>query len=197
MSKTIKKLSPFALGMALCAYPVVQMPGAQAASLALGSTPSAVEEPSTPGKSSLAADCLASALPPERVGTQEGTVGTPELDTSIGYQSSPDLAPATEASPRDATDPSGMDSTDPTLIAQLEPGCGLAGTPPVGGGALAGPLLAPLLAAPIGVGAVLLGNNGDDNNPPNRPPVPLSESSTAGIVAGFGLIGLWYSRRFR
>jgi hypothetical protein len=190
MSKTIRKLSPFALGMALCAYPVIYLQGAQAASLALGSTPSAVDgstvDVSTPATASLPGDCLASALPSEKSSTIPTAVDTPASGVKVGYQSSPDLSPASGA-----PDTSILDSTDPNVIAQIEPGCELVGTPPQGGGALAAGSLLPLLAAaPLGAIPALLG----DDDPPKT---PLSESSTAGVVAGVGLLGLWFSRKLR
>lgn len=82
--------------------------------------------------------------------------------------------------------------------------CELGGVPPIGGAAIAGfPFAAlagllPLAAIPfIGGG----GDNGGDVTPPVAPPPPPppvpESSSTGAIVAGIGLFGLWFSRRFR
>jgi hypothetical protein len=200
MNQAIKKLSPFALGMTLFAYNAIQLPLAQAASLDLGANPAMVELPAAP--TAAVGDCLASSTPTAETAPGEATAPDDRAFSGLNYQeSNTDLAPNPPTVVGSESGAAAPESSTSTLIAQLAPDdccevggtatCEVAGLPPQGGGLLAAPFL-PLLAAPLGALAFIGGSD------PNRPrPVPLSESSTAGLVAGFGLVGLWYSRRFR
>jgi hypothetical protein len=123
---------------------------------------------------------------------------------SLKYQSdeiaSSDI-PSTEpvSKTQDAT-------TSPTLIAQAAVGdcCGIGGAAtcevgglPTGGAGLGGisPLLGLLGLLPAA--AIIPAVSGGSNNDPGQPaPVP-EPSSTGAIVAGFGMMGLLLSRRYR
>ncbi|NJM74806.1 MAG: hypothetical protein HC852_02350 [Acaryochloridaceae cyanobacterium RU_4_10] len=134
-------------------------------------------------------------------------------DTSLKYQSSeiassdlPNAEPASQTA-QDAT------ATSPTLIAQAAGAadcCGIGGAAtcevggvPTGGAGLGGisPLLGllGLLPAAAIIPAINGGNgNGSEQSVPPVPPAPVPESSSTGaIVAGFGMMGLLLSRRYR
>ncbi|MGB8698461.1 MAG: hypothetical protein WCD18_03505 [Thermosynechococcaceae cyanobacterium] len=191
MHKTVKKLSPVALGFALCCYQAIQLPNAQASSLSLSSNANAT----TVAQSTPAAvgSCLLQG------GGQ--TSAAPEAampGTGLGYQSEA-IAQLDAAGP--STAPGATSSS--TLVAQLSPGvddcCDVGGTAtcevgglPVGGAALGAIPLWPLLAIPPGI-ACAIACTGSNPKPPPVPESPL----TGGLVAGFGIMGLWYSRRFR
>jgi hypothetical protein len=130
-------------------------------------------------------------------------------DKSLKYQSneiaSSDV-PSTEpvSKTQDAT-------ISPTLIAQAAVGdcCGIGGAAtcevgglPTGGAGLGGisPLLGLLGLLPVGA-IPFLTNSSNGNSNPSQPapiPAPVPESSSTGaIVAGFGMVGLLLSRRYR
>jgi hypothetical protein len=132
-------------------------------------------------------------------------------DKSLKYQSNeiassdvPSTEPVSKA--QDAT-------TSPTLIAQAAAGdcCGIGGAAtcevggvPTGGAGLGGisPLLGLLGLLPVAalIPALDGGNNNNNGQPAPGPipPAPVPESSSTGaIVAGFGIMGLLLSRRYR
>jgi hypothetical protein len=203
MNKKSKKVSPFVLGMAMCCYQVVQQPMAYAASLGSNNSsdinslaPSVpVDAPVSAGA---AGGCPLGAL---KATPKSGTLpsgSSSAASSSLGYQSE-SIAESGVAS---ASKGSGT-----VKVAQLVPDenccelggtsdCELGGLPPAGGAAAGGGFpfaalagLLPLAAIPFALG------DGKNGNEP-APPVP-EPSSTAGIVAGFGIFGLWFSRRYR
>jgi hypothetical protein len=209
---TLRKLSPFALGVALGCYQVMQQPLVQAASLGAGSVTSnltslAPSIPTTVPASATAGGCSLDPLQQAPQGGALPSQGSAELGTapsSLGYQS----MSVAEASVAPVSN-----STNATLMAQLVPDenccefggtadCELGGLPPVGGAAVAGfPFaalagLAPAALIPLIPGGGDGGDGGGENPPPPPPPVP-EPSSTAGIVAGFGMLALWFGRRLR
>lgn len=224
MTTIFKKISPFALGVTLLTAQVIQLPKAQAASLGLGGSsdptllePSVPLDPastetgntSEPGNSSTEVTASAGACTTLKATSSQTasakTESTTSNPSSLSYQSdklasasvpgtTPDLAP-------DPT--SSSQASDPQLVAQLstegdccEIGgnstCELAGAPPaaVGGAGLAGAPLALLGGIPLAAAIPLALGGGDGSNVPEP-------SETAGLVAGFGLLGLWASRRLR
>lgn len=216
MNRNFRKISPIALGVALFCGQGLQPSLVMAASLGdspvnLGElAPSIPTDPSIPGETKAGAlgGCPTDALKINSSSPSANPAGAVPGTTSslppssLAYQSASVPAPAISSS----------SAAGSTLIAQLIPDenccefggtadCELGGVPPVGGAAIAGfPFAAlagllPLAAIPfIGGG----GDNGGDVTPPPPPPPPVPESSSTGaIVAGVGLFGLWFSRRFR
>jgi len=168
-------------------------------------------------------DCLQSGLSPSQVSAAKsesmvpgnsGITPVPKNlgDTSLKYQSneiaSSDV-PATE--PVSKTTQQEAKTTSPTLIAQAaaaEDCCGIGGAAtcevggvPTGGAALGGlsPLLGLLGLLPAGaIPFITSGNSNSDPNQTTPIPAPVPESSSTGaIVAGFGVMGLLLSRRYR
>jgi PEP-CTERM motif len=201
----LRKISPFALGIALCCYQVVQQPMARAASLGSNNgngsdltslSPSVpVDAPATAGVAaggcplnSLKAPSKSGALP------SQGTAAS----SSLGYQSENIAESGTASSSKGAGS---------VKVAQLVPDanccelggtadCELGGIAPAGGAASAGGFPFAALAGLLPAALIPLAFTGGGNNNNNPAPVP-EPSSTAGIVAGFGMLGLWFSRRVR
>jgi hypothetical protein len=133
-------------------------------------------------------------------------------DKSLKYQSN-EIA-SSDVSSTEPVSKAKDATTSPTLIAQAAVGdcCGIGGAAtcevgglPTGGAGLAGgipPLLGLLGLLPVAalIPALDGGNNGNPGQPAPGPvpvaPVPES-SSTGAIVAGFGMMGLLLSRRYR
>lgn len=201
MNTKIRKISPYALGIALCCYQVIQQPLVRAASLNADSTNLTTLTPSVPAleTSAAAGGCpLQSLKDPKGTGSlgPQGKVNSVTGSTALSYQSN---SPANSSL-----------STNSNAVAQLVPNenccelggtsdCELGGIPPAGGAAAGGgfPLAALLGLLPLaGIPFLVGGGNSDPNPTPSPSPVPES-SSTASLVAGLGLFGLWYSRRFR
>lgn len=200
MNQTIKKISPLLLGIAFCSYQTIQSPIARAVSVSLGESPAAlapaVSESLTPEELNSSAQNCSQQISVDVVPDPSAPKGAGGLNYQA--QTNFDAIPSGMGS---NANPSGLDATDTSklLVAQAIPDdcceiggtatCEVAGLPPQGGGALASPLLG-LLAAPL-AGLAFLGG-GDPR------PVPVPEpSETAGLVAGFGVVGLLLSRRFR
>jgi hypothetical protein len=206
MNTKTKKISPFVLGAALCCYQVFQQPVVRAASLGSENNGLTNLTPSVPVSASGAAGgCPLQSIKNQKGGspnTQGNSTPTSGSSTALSYQS--DLSPNPSA------------GTSPTVVSQLVPDenccelggtsdCEVGGIPPAGGAvagagfplaALAGLGALPLAAIPFIAGGD--DNNGSDSTPQTLPPAPVPESSsTASLVAGLGLFGLWYSRRFR
>ncbi len=239
MSKTVKKLSPFALGLALCCYQAIQLPTAYAASLNLSSPPSdgllssgestAFAADSTgktattdSTKTSVTAniDCplqssinqsTSTSSTPANPATTEASGVTPlpisPENSALKYESddkvaSSDTAQDSSIAQTPQTNSSTeVNSSEPVLMAQatLDDCCGIGGTTtcevgglPTGGAAVGGlsPLLGLLGLLPAAAIPFALG---DSNDNPAQVPEP---STTPGIVAGFGLMGLYFSRRY-
>jgi hypothetical protein len=208
MNNNLRKLSPFALGVVLGCYQVIQQPLVRAASLGTSNgndtssltslTPSI---PATAPASAATGGCLPTSLQtsPQSGSGASPSQGSAELGTapsSLGYQS----MSVAEASP---TAPA-TSGTGAMLVAQLVPDenccefggtadCELGGLPPVGGAAAAGFPLAALAGLGAIPAALIPLIPGGSSNPPSVP----EPSSTAGIVAGFGMLALWFSRRAR
>ena len=201
MNIKAKKISPLLLGAALCCSQVLQQPIVRAASLSATSPENLSSlTPSVPLVNPAAAAPGGCALNPLK--DQKGAV-----PSASHYQSS---VPGT-ANPAVGAAPSAM---QPIIVSQLIPDenccelggtadCEVGGIPPAGG-ALAGgggfPLAALLGLLPLaGLGFIGggggNGGNGDNGTPP--PPLVPESSSTAGLAAGLGLLGIWYSRRLR
>ncbi|HEY9826718.1 MAG TPA: hypothetical protein V6D19_14835 [Stenomitos sp.] len=173
---------------------------AQATSVSLGESPASlaptVSENLTPEELNSSAQGCSQQLSVDVVPDPSAPKGA----GGFNYQAQTNFE-ATPSGVGSSTNPNGLDATDTSklLVAQAAPDdcceiggtatCEVAGLPPQGGGALISPL-ALLGAAPL-AGLAFLGS-GDPK------PVPVSEpSETAGLVAGFGLVGLLLSRRFR
>jgi hypothetical protein len=203
MNNNLRKISPFALGVALCCYQVVQQPMVLAASLGSDNSSDLTSlSPSVSVDVPTASDAVAGGCPLNSLKTsskggtlpsQASTAGS----SSLGYQSEGTaetrIVPASKGA-------------GTVKVAQLVPDenccefggtadCELGGLAPAGGavGGAGFPFAA--LAGLLPAGLIPLAFTGGDNN---SDPAPVPEpSSTAGIVAGFGMLGLWFSRRFR
>jgi hypothetical protein len=196
MNNTFRKISPFALGVALCCYQIVQQPMVQAASLSSDSVSDLTSlSPSVPvdaAAGSAVGSCPINSL---KTPQQDGTL--PGASSSLGYQSASIAESGVVPASKGASS---------MQVAQLVPDenccefggtadCELGGVAPAGGAAAAGfPFAA--LAGLLPLAAIPFIAGDDGNGGDQTPPVP-EPSSTAGIVAGFGMLGLWLSRRFR
>jgi PEP-CTERM motif len=193
MNNNLRKISPFGLGVALFCYQLVQQPMVRAASLGSndGSDLTSLA-PSIPVDAPSATGTASSGCPLNLLNTtpQKGGVVPSQgsaASSGLGYQSET------------------IAQSDGVKVAQLVPDenccelggtvdCELGGIAPAGGAAAAGfPFAA--LAGLLPIAAVPLAFGGGDNND-SSPAVP-EPSSTAGLVAGFGMLGIWFSRRFR
>jgi hypothetical protein len=197
MDNNLRKISPFALGVALFCYQVVQQPSVRAASLDSNNgsdltslSPSVpIDAPTTLGA---AGGCALNSL---KTSSKGGTLPS----QASGYQSEniaeSGIGPTSEGA-------------GTVKVAQLVPDenccefggtadCELGGLAPTGGaiaGAGPGFPFAALAALPLAAIPALAFTGGGNNGDPAAVPEP---SSTAGIVAGFGMLGVWFSRRFR
>jgi hypothetical protein len=169
-------------------------------------------------------DCLQSGLSPSQgsaaksesmVPGNSGITPVPKNlgDTSLKYQSN-EIASSDVPAPEPVSKTTQeAKTTSPTSIAQAaaaEDCCGIGGAAtcevgglPTGGAGLPG--LSPLLGL-LGLlpAAALIPALGGGNNDPGQPapgPIPVApvpeSSSTGAIVAGFGIMGLLLSRRYR
>jgi hypothetical protein len=199
MNNNLRKISPFALGVALFCYQVVQQPMVRAASLDSNNGSDLTSlSPSVPVDATTTLGDAAGGCPLNSLKNSSKSSALPSQ--ASGYQSEniaeSGIGPASE---RAGT----------VKVAQLVPDenccefggtadCELGGVAPAGGaiaGAGAGFPFAALGALPLGL-IPLAFTGGDNNNGDPAAAVP-EPSSTAGIVAGFGMLGLWFSRRFR
>lgn len=212
----IQKFSPFALGIMVCAFQVAQTPLAYGASLKGGSVDSgSLLKPIVPEMQSFPSSASSECAPaPVGGGSALPSAGA-STPLNASSQSALNLSASSSVLASSATSvvgPSALTAQatgiDPSLnlIAQvpvLDDCCAVGGTatcevggvPPSGGGVLAGatsPLWG-LLATPLLIIPGVIGGGGGE---PTPPPVP-EPSSTAGITAALGLLGLWYGRRFR
>jgi hypothetical protein len=214
-NKAIQKISPFALGIMVCSYQIVQMPlayGVSVKSMAVAADP--LLKPTVPELQSFSAspECVpapaggSSLLPNSGAGTPLNTSSPSALNSSGSSSVLASSVTGAVVSSTLTAQATGFESSA-NLIAQvpaLDDCCAIGGTttcevggvPPVGGAALAGglsPLLG-LLGLPLLAIPAIVGGGGGGGGP--TPPVP-EPSSTAGITAALGLFGLWYGRRFR
>jgi hypothetical protein len=221
-NKAIRKFSPFALSILVCSYQAIQMPLVYGATLqSAAATDNPLLKPIVPELPQASAGCglaptSGSALPKSSVGSSlnasssSGSASVASTSTlastvteSVGPSTIVANAPALAPVPLVADSSANLVAQVPLADDCCEIGgtttCEVGGLPPVGGGALAGlplsPLLA-LLAAPLGLLPLLGGGGGDGGTIPTTPPPPVPEpSSTAAIAAGLGLLGLGYGRR--
>jgi hypothetical protein len=204
MNNKFKKASPFALGVAMCCYQVVQQPMVLAASLGSNNSSDLTSlSPSVPVDAPTAAGSAAGGCPLNSLKTPSKSGGLPAQGSAaspgLGYQS-------------ENVAESGIVSvskgTGTVKVAQLVPDenccelggtadCELGGLPPAGGAASGGGFPFAALAGLLPLAAIPFAFGGGGNNNGEQPPAVPEPSSTAGIVAGFGMLGLWFSRRFR
>ena len=196
IKRSVRKISPLALGIALCVQQAAWLPVAQAASLGLGDSSDQTSDLLAPAlPEDVTADASLEALncalnPGETLSPDAGAVPSDLSSQPRSYRSDVVASADLGAVPQGAA---------PDLVAQAVPFddcceiggnalCEIGGIPPQGGGALlASPLLAlaglPLAAIPF------IGGGGGNPNPVPEP------GTTAALVAGFGLAGLTLKRR--
>jgi hypothetical protein len=190
----MKRVSTIALGLVLFTHQMMSFQMAQAAQLSLGSHSDTATEVFAPEAEIETAQLKPN---PEECESKPTKSKSPELEGKVsapGSQGSALSYQATEPSPQNgqlvAQQP-GVEPADDCCEVSGNSLCEVAGLPPVGGGALlASPLLAlaglPLAAIPF------LDGGGDGRSSPPEVPEP---STTAGLVAGVGAIGVFLSRR--
>lgn len=225
-NKAIQKFSPFALGIMVCSYQVIQVPLVYGASLKSVANADTLLKPVVPEVQSLPTEAstgcslapagstlpTSSAEPPLKASNLDSGLASTGVIASTVTGS---VVPSAVVANAPALEPVPLVNADPAanLVAQVpladdccEIGgtttCEVGGLPPQGGGALAGglsPLLGLLGLGPLAaIPALLGGDGGGGETPTPTPTVPVPEpSSTAAITAGLGLLGLWYGRRFR
>jgi hypothetical protein len=201
MNNNLRKISPYALGVALCCYQVVQQPLVRAASIGSNNVSDLNSlSPSVPVDAPTASGATAGGCPLNSLKTPLKSGVLPSQGSaaaSLGYQSE-NIA---ESNIGSASKAAGA-----VKVAQLVPDenccelggtadCELGGLPPAGGAASAGGFPFAALAGLLPLAALPFAFGGGNNN--DQPPAVPEPSSTAGIVAGFGMLGLWFSRRFR
>jgi PEP-CTERM motif len=191
MNNNLRKISPFGLGIALFCYQLVQQPMVRAASLGSNNESDLTSlAPSIPVEAPTAAASGGCPLSPLNAPQKSGALPSQgsAASSGLGYQSET------------------IAQADGVKVAQLVPDenccelggtvdCELGGIAPAGGAAAAAGFPFAALAGLLPLAAVPFAFGGGDNND-SSPAVP-EPSSTAGIVAGFGMLGLWFSRRFR
>jgi hypothetical protein len=204
MNKKSRKVSPFVLGVAMCCYQVVQQPMVRAASLSSNNGSDVTSlSPSVPVDAPVSAGAASGGCPLGALKTLPKSGALPSSSSAaassgLGYQSE------TFAESGVASASKGAGSVK---VAQLVPDenccelggtsdCELGGLPPAGGAASGGGFPFAALAGLLPLAAIPFAFGDGKNNNDSPPPVP-EPSSTAGIVAGFGMFGLWFSRRFR
>jgi hypothetical protein len=204
MNKNSKKVSPFVLGVAMCCYQVVQQPMVRAASLGSNNSsdvnslaPSVpLDAPASAGAASGGCPLGALKASPKSGALPSG--GSATASSSLGYESENIVESGVASASKGAGS---------VKVAQLVPDenccelggtsdCELGGLPPAGGAAAGGGFPFAALAGLLPLAAIPFAFGGGNNNNDSPPPVP-EPSSTAGIVAGFGMFGLWLSRRYR
>jgi hypothetical protein len=190
MNNNLRKISPFGLGVALFCYQLVQQPMVRAASLGSNNGSDLTSlAPSVPIEAPTAAGTASGGCP-------LNSLSAPQKSGSVPAQGSAGLGYQSET----------IAQADGVKVAQLVPDenccelggttdCELGGIAPAGGAASAAGFPFAALAGLLPLAAVPFAFGGGDNNDP-APAVP-EPSSTAGIVAGFGMLGLWFSRRLR
>ncbi len=187
----------------MCCYQVVQQPMVRAASLGSNNGSDVTSlAPSVPVDAPVAAGavggCPLGALKSAPKSGALSSGGSAVASYPLGYQS----GNVGESGVGSAS--SGANSVK---VAQLVPDenccelggtsdCELGGLPPAGGAASGGGFPFAALAGLLPLAAIPFAFGGGKDNNDSPPPVP-EPSSTAGIVAGFGMLGLWFSRRFR
>jgi hypothetical protein len=188
----MKRVSTIALGLVLFIHQMMSFQMAQAAQLSLGSHSDTATEVFAPEAELETAQLKPN---PEECESKPTKSKSPELEGKVSAPGSAGSAlsyQATEPSPQDgklvAQQP-GVEPADDCCEVSGNSLCEVAGLPPVGGGALlASPLLAlagvPLAAIPF--------IDGDGDGRSAEVPEP---STTAGLVAGAGAIGIFLSRR--
>lgn len=193
MNNNLRKISPFGLGIALFCYQIVQQPMVQAASLGSNNGSDLTSlAPSVPVEAPAATGSVGGGCPLNSLKTPQksGAVSSPgsAVSAGLGYQSET------------------IAQSDGVKVAQLVPDenccelggtvdCELGGIAPAGGAASAAGFPFAALAGLLPLAAIPFAFGGGNNSDPS-PAVP-EPSSTAGIVAGFGMLGLWFSRRLR
>jgi hypothetical protein len=201
MDNNLRKISPFTLGVALFCYQVVQQPMVRAASLDSNNGSDLTSlSPSVPVDATTTLGAAAGGCPLNSLknSSKSGTLPS----QASGYQSE-NIAEAGVGS--------AFEGAGTVKVAQLVPDenccefggtadCELGGVAPTGGAIAASGSGFPIaaLAGLLPLAAIPLAFTGGNNNGDPAAAVPVPEpSSTAGIVAGFGMLGLWFSRRFR
>ncbi len=199
MNNNLRKISPFALGVALFCYQVVQQPMVRAASLDSNNGSDLTSlSPSVPVDATTTLGAAAGGCPLNSLKNSPKSGTLPSQ--ASGYQSEniaeSRIGPTSEGA-------------GTVKVAQLVPDenccefggtadCELGGVAPTGGaiaGAGAPFPFAALAALPLAAIPALAFTGGSNNN--DGPAAVPEPSSTAGIVAGFGMLGVWFSRRFR